>query len=180
MARSAMTDDRQIMAAEPATTSASPLLEMGHISKHFAGVRALIDAHLSVIAGEVHAVMGENGAGKSMQARCRGILASLGAAFSPADIVSNLSLAERQLVEIARAIHANVRILVMDEPTAALSAHESERLFDLITRLRESGLAIIYVSHRIAEIARLADRVTVLRDGSDVGTISRHELTPER
>src|SRR4029077_412416 len=65
MARSAMTDDRQIMAAEPATTRAPPLLEMRHISKHFAGARALIDAHLTVIAGEVHAVMGENGAGKS-------------------------------------------------------------------------------------------------------------------
>ena len=60
-----MTDDRQIMTAERATTSAPPLLEMRHISKHFAGVRALIDAHLSVVAGEVHAVMGENGAGKS-------------------------------------------------------------------------------------------------------------------
>ena len=69
---------------------------------------------------------------KAMQLRCRGILKSLGATFSPADLVSNLSLAEQQLVEIARAIHANVRILVMDEPTAALSAHESERLFALI------------------------------------------------
>ena len=67
----------------------------------------------------------------------------------------------------------------MDEPTAALSAHESERLFDLIARLRESGLAIIYVSHRMAEITRLADRVTVLRDGAVVGTISRDELTPK-
>src|SRR5205085_11545514 len=59
------------------------------------------------------------------------------------------------------------------------SAHESERLFDLILRLRENGLAIIYVSHRMAEIARLADRVTVLRDGAFVGTTSRAELTPE-
>jgi len=65
MALSVMTDDRQIITAERATTSPPPLLEMRHISKHFAGVRALIDAHLSVIAGEVHAVMGENGAGKS-------------------------------------------------------------------------------------------------------------------
>jgi ribose transport system ATP-binding protein len=246
-----MMDDRQ-QDVSTGAASAAPLLEMRHISKHFAGVRALIDAHLSVVAGEVHAVMGENGAGKStlikilagahgagegeiriegvpvtfgtpaaalakgiaviyqelslspnltvaeniylgreirkgffadrkaMETRCRGILASLGATFSPADVVSNLSLAERQLVEIARAIHANARILVMDEPTAALSAHESERLFDLIARLRTGGLAIIYVSHRIAEISRLADRVTVLRDGTVVGTISRDELTPER
>ena len=65
MARFAMTDDRQTITAERAATSATPLLEMRHISKHFAGVRALTDAHLSVVAGEVHAVMGENGAGKS-------------------------------------------------------------------------------------------------------------------
>jgi ribose transport system ATP-binding protein len=247
-----MTDDRQRMTADRAT-AASPLLEMRHISKHFAGVRALIDANLTVIAGEVHGLMGENGAGKStlikilagayaadpageiridgapvsmatpaaalghgiaviyqelslspnltvaeniylgreirkgiladrktMQSRCRGILESLGAVFSPTDLVSNLSLAERQLVEIARAIHANARILVMDEPTAALSAHESERLFALIERLRERRLAIIYVSHRMAEITRLADRVTVLRDGAVVGTMARDELTPER
>ncbi|MBV9633309.1 MAG: sugar ABC transporter ATP-binding protein [Methylobacteriaceae bacterium] len=116
----------------------------------------------------------------SMQARCRGILTSLGATFGPRTLVSSLSVAERQLVEIARAIHANARILVMDEPTAALSAHESERLFDLMLRLRERGLAIIYVSHRMAEVTRLADRVTVLRDGAFVGTIPRTDLTPER
>ena len=102
---------------------------------------------------------------RSANDRCRDILESLGAGFSPTDTVSALSLAERQLVEIARAIHANVRILVMDEPTAALSLVESERLFALIQRLRSRGLAIVYVSHRMAEIARLADRVTVLRDG---------------
>jgi ribose transport system ATP-binding protein len=117
---------------------------------------------------------------KAMEARCRGILASLGASFSPTTPVASLSLAEQQLVEIARAIHANARILVMDEPTAALSAHESERLFELIRRLRQDGLAIIYVSHRMAEIARLADRVTVLRDGGFVGTLTRAEATPER
>lgn len=116
----------------------------------------------------------------AMQARCRGILASLGANFSPKAPVAGLSLAEQQLVEIARAIHTNARILVMDEPTAALSAHESERLFELIRRLREDGLAIVYVSHRMAEIARLADRVTVLRDGGYVGTLTRAEATPER
>ncbi len=116
---------------------------------------------------------------KAMQAQCAGILKSLGAAFTSAALVSSLSLAEQQLVEIARAIHANVRILVMDEPTAALASHESERLFDLIVKLREQGIAIIYVSHRMAEIARLADRVTVLRDGAFVGTIVRAELTQE-
>src|SRR5690606_33051509 len=110
---------------------------------------------------------------KAMQAGCEEVLRSLGAEFSPGTVVESLSLAERQLVEIARAVHANVRILVMDEPTAALSVRESERLFDLIDGLRRRGLAIIYVSHRMAEIARLADRVTVLRDGCYVGTLTR-------
>lgn len=117
---------------------------------------------------------------RAMQARCGGILRSLGAAFGPATLVSSLSLAEQQLVEIARAIHANASILVMDEPTAALSANESERLFELILRLRERGLAIVYVSHRMAEIERLADRVTVLRDGTFVGAIVRAEVSSER
>ena len=117
---------------------------------------------------------------KSMNVRCRDILESLGAGFSPTDTVSGLSLAERQLIEIARAIHANVRILVMDEPTATLSLPESERLFTLIERLRGRGLAIVYVSHRMAEIARLADRVTVLRDGAVAGAIVRADITRER
>ena len=117
---------------------------------------------------------------RSANERCRHILESLGAGFSPTDTVSALSLAERQLVEIARAIHANVRILVMDEPTAALSLVESERLFALIQRLRGRGLAIVYVSHRMAEIARLADRVTVLRDGAVAGAIARADITHER
>jgi ribose transport system ATP-binding protein len=117
---------------------------------------------------------------RSANERCRHILESLGASFSPTDTVSALSLAERQLVEIARALHANVRILVMDEPTAALSLMESERLFALIRRLRDRGLAIVYVSHRMAEIARLADRVTVLRDGAVAGAIARADITHER
>ena len=117
---------------------------------------------------------------KSMNVRCRDILESLGAGFSPTHTVSGLSLAERQLIEIARAIHANVRILVMDEPTATLSLPESERLFTLIERLRGRGLAIVYVSHRMAEIARLADRVTVLRDGAVAGAIVRADITRER
>jgi ribose transport system ATP-binding protein len=116
---------------------------------------------------------------KAMQTRCGGILESLGATFGPATLVSSLSLAEQQLVEIARAIHANATILVMDEPTAALSANETERLFELILRLRERGLAIVYVSHRMAEIERLADRVTVLRDGAFVGAIARVDISPE-
>ncbi len=114
-----------------------------------------------------------------MRADCQGVLDRLGATFGPTTIVSTLSIAERQMVEIARAIHANARILVMDEPTTALSSRETDKLFDLIRTLRADGLAIIYISHRMAEVYELADRCSVLRDGSYVGTLSRDELSAE-
>ncbi|MDR6288062.1 ribose transport system ATP-binding protein [Inquilinus ginsengisoli] len=116
---------------------------------------------------------------KAMLAGCAEVLKRLGASFRPTTLVGTLSIAERQLVEIARAIHAEARILVMDEPTTALSARETDRLFELIRRLRAEGLAIIYISHRMAEIYELADRVSVLRDGSQVGTLDRAGLSAE-
>src|SRR5690606_23197907 len=84
---------------------------------------------------------------------------------------------DRQLVEIARALSVDVRILVMDEPTTALSSRETDKLFDLIRQLRDEGLAIIYISHRMAEVYELADRCSVLRDGSYVGTLTKDELS---
>ncbi|PKR87769.1 D-xylose ABC transporter ATP-binding protein [Pleomorphomonas diazotrophica] len=115
-----------------------------------------------------------------MRAECKGVLDRLGATFGPGTVVSTLSIAERQMVEIARAIHANARILVMDEPTTALSSRETDKLFDLIRTLRADGLAIIYISHRMAEVYELADRCSVLRDGSYVGTLTRDELSAEK
>jgi ribose transport system ATP-binding protein len=114
-----------------------------------------------------------------MFAGCADVLARLGATFGPRTLVGDLSIAERQMVEVARAIHAHSRILVMDEPTTALSSRETQRLFDLIRRLKAEGLAIIYISHRMAEVYELADRVSVLRDGSYVGTLPRGEIRPE-
>lgn len=84
--------------------------------------------------------------------------------------VSKLSTAQRQLVEIAKALGIEAKLLVLDEPTASLSRGEAEKLFDLIRRLARSGVGVIYVSHRLEEIAPLVDRVTVLRDGRSVGT----------
>ena len=84
--------------------------------------------------------------------------------------VSELNVARRQLVEIARALAGRVRILILDEPTASLSETESEALFGKLRRLRGQGVGIIYISHRLEEISRLADRITVLRDGRSVGT----------
>lgn len=99
-----------------------------------------------------------------------------GATSSP---VSRLSIAQQQIVELARAITVGARIIIMDEPTASLTNHESEELFTVIRQLREEGCAIIYVSHRLPEILNLADRVTVLRDGSTVAQLRREEVTGE-
>ncbi|MDR3493943.1 MAG: sugar ABC transporter ATP-binding protein [Ancalomicrobiaceae bacterium] len=115
----------------------------------------------------------------AMFAGCGDVLARLGATFGPRTMVGDLSIAERQMVEVARAIHANSRILVMDEPTTALSSRETQRLFDLIRRLKNEGLAIIYISHRMAEVYELSERVSVLRDGTYVGTLPRDEIKPE-
>lgn len=98
------------------------------------------------------------------------LIARLGMALDVRCEVRRLSLAQRQMVEIARAASRDARILVMDEPSAALTGHETEGLFRLVAALRERGVAIVYISHRLAEIAQIADRVTVLRDGRVIGT----------
>lgn len=116
----------------------------------------------------------------AMRAACGRILQELNVSFHVDDKVRSLSLAQQQQVEIARALLADCRILVMDEPTTSLSSKETESLFDLIKRLRKQGLAIIYISHRMSEIYELSDRVTVLRDGRYIGCILRDELSEER
>lgn len=108
---------------------------------------------------------------RAMHSRCQALLESLSARFKADTIVADLSVAERQLVEVARAMLAESRILIMDEPTTALSTHETDRLFALLGDLRAAGLAIIYISHRMAEVDLLADRVSVLRDGCRVGVL---------
>src|SRR5262249_52420794 len=100
---------------------------------------------------------------KGMEEGCRPVLERLGAPFGPKTVVGRLSIAEQQLVEIARALHANSKILVLDEPTTALSSRETERLFALIRQLRSEDIALIYISHRMAEVYELSDRVSVLR-----------------
>jgi ABC-type sugar transport system ATPase subunit len=90
--------------------------------------------------------------------------------------VSGLCVAHQQLVEIARALSSRARILVLDEPTSSLSDAETEALFETLDRLRSEGVGIIYISHRLEEIIRLADRITVLRDGESVGTQPRGDL----
>src|SRR5213076_3196735 len=90
--------------------------------------------------------------------------------INPETEVRQLSMPEQQLVEIARALGAGARILIMDEPTASLTAREVNLLLNLVKNLRSEGVALIYISHRLEEIFQIADRVTVLRDGESVGT----------
>ncbi len=109
--------------------------------------------------------------------RARELLARVGAQIDVDREAASLSLPEQQLVEIARALGARARLLILDEPTASLTPQEVDRLFELLAELRVAGTALIYISHRLEELPRLADRVTVLRDGRTVGTHETGALT---
>lgn len=217
--------------------TAQPLLVLTDVHKSYGGVKALQGASLDVLAGEVHALLGENGAGKStlmkilagvttpdsgevvldgqvvtfpnaaaarqagigivfqelslfpdldvlanlfmgreptrfgrvdrkaMRKAAEPIARKLGLKFALDTKVANLTLAERQLVEIAKALVGNARVLILDEPNSALNGSESDRLFQLIAELKADGTAIIYISHRLEEVFELADRVSVVRGG---------------
>jgi ABC-type sugar transport system ATPase subunit len=105
-----------------------------------------------------------------MRHKSAALLAELGATISPGALIASLSIAQRQVVEIAHAVSLNARILLMDEPTSALSEQEADRLFALIRVLVQRGVALVYISHRLDEIFAIGDRVSVLRDGRRVTT----------
>ena len=218
------------------------ILELNDITKIFPGVKALDSVQFNLKPGEIHALVGENGAGKSTfikvltgvhapdggeiilegkkvvmtdpilaqkygiaaiyqhpasypdlsvaenifighefktgpfiswakaNREAKKLLDAVGADFSPTVSVGSLSVAQQQLVEIAKALSMNAKILIMDEPTAALSRRESEELYAISRKLRDQGTAIILISHRFEDIYGLADRVTVFRDAQYIGT----------
>ncbi|MDO5641103.1 MAG: sugar ABC transporter ATP-binding protein [Paracoccus sp. (in: a-proteobacteria)] len=228
------------------------LIEMRGIDKRFPGVHALKSVDFDLIAGEVHALMGENGAGKSTLMKClsgvyqpdggdifafgnkvvlsnpkaaqdlgigiihqelalmgdltvgqniwigreprqsfgrinearlnadaEAIFSDMTVRLDPRAPVAGLTIARQQMVEIAKALSYRPRVLIMDEPTAALNDAEINDLFTIIRRLRAEGVGIIYISHKMDEIKRIADRVTVMRDGAGVGTVQAAD-TPIR
>ena len=107
----------------------------------------------------------------AMDRHASDLLARLGVDVPPSRLMRDLSFAEQQSVEVAKALGRQADLLIMDEPTSALSDRESERLFRIIAELKGRGVAIIYISHRMDEIFRLADTITVMRDGRHVATL---------
>ena len=186
------------------------IVSMNHISKSFPGVKALDDVHFELRSGEVMALLGENGAGKSTlmkilsgvstrddgtmeifgkeygdltpkQAQeAKRILDDLKIDIDPDQTVGDLPVSKQQMVEIAKALSINAKILIMDEPTSALTAKEIEDLFRIIRKLKAEGRGIVYISHRLEELAEIVDRVTIMRDGQYITNGNFADMTMDQ
>jgi len=123
----------------------------------------------NIFAGEVITNKAGFVSWRKMAAEAKKMLATLGSEINPHTLMENLNVAGKQIVEIAKAIHGNVKILVMDEPTSALDEKDVNTLYSVIRKLRDQGVAIIYITHRMEEIFQITNKVIVLRDGKKVG-----------
>ena len=136
-----------------------------------------LDVAENIFVGRQPLTSGRRVDWRKLYAKAGKLLESLGVKLDLKQKARSLSIAQQQMVEIARAFSINARILIMDEPTSSLTLHEVDDLFRLVRRLRAEGTGIIFISHRLEELYSLADRVTVLRDGAYVGTKSMNEVT---
>jgi len=164
-------------------SSNSPyILEMRNVSKTFPGVKALDQINLRVKRGSVHALMGENGAGnqKAMNEQASAILKELGVPMDVTEKMSDVSVAKAQLVAIATAVSNDAKVIIMDEPTTALTENEVDQLYRIIETVKARGIAIIFISHKLDEVFRVSDEITVIRDGQYVDTKPTKEVTKEQ
>lgn len=115
--------------------------------------------------------------GRKIRSEAQKIAAAMALDVAVSQLVSELNLADRQLISIARAMAHQPKLLILDEPTSSLSAKEAKRLFELLDRLRDSGVAILYISHRMSDIRRIADRIVSMRDGKISGVFEHNPLT---
>ncbi len=113
---------------------------------------------------------------RTLNEQARQYMARVGLTCSPAALVEHLPIGRQQMVEIAKALSTDARVLIMDEPTSSLSDHETRQLFDVVKDLRQKGISVVYISHRLGEVKELADRVVVLRDGVNAGELARHQI----
>ena len=114
---------------------------------------------------------------EQMHAEAAGHLQRVGLEFPTNTQVADLTIGHQQLIEIAKALSVNARIIIMDEPTSSLSQRETRNLFEVVNDLRSQGISIIYISHRLGEVMELTDRVVVLRDGENAGELVKNEIS---
>jgi ABC-type sugar transport system ATPase subunit len=117
---------------------------------------------------------------KTMREKSQALIESLGFDIDVSSRLGQLSTAQQQVVEIAKALSYRSKILIMDEPTASLTSQEINQLFSLVRKMRDEGMGIIFISHRMDEVETIADRVTVMKDGATVGVMTREEFTAEK
>src|SRR5204863_3276152 len=113
---------------------------------------------------------------RAMDREALALLARVGLDVAPGTPVGGLAIGQQQLVEIARALAQSARLIIMDEPTSSLSQRETQTLFGVIAELKRAGVAVLYISHRLAEVRAVADRVVVLRDGRNAGELPREQI----
>ncbi|MDF1756084.1 MAG: sugar ABC transporter ATP-binding protein [Verrucomicrobiales bacterium] len=116
----------------------------------------------------------------AIQERAEKYLDMVGLTIDPTTEVGDLTIGKQQLVEIAKALSINAKVLIMDEPTSSLSQKETAKLFDVVDDLRSRGVSVVYISHRLSEVIRLSDRVVVLRDGENAGELQKDEITHDK